>query len=534
VTRRTVAGGPAFDYARPVRQPGAPLAPASPRGAWAWTPRGTLALLLLWGAGHALLRLALSSSLTADDAREAVLAQSLEWGYQARQPPLYNWLVWGAFRLLGPGLLALTVLKYGVLVLAFWLVHLIARRVLVDPCLRTLAAFAFLPVVPISWTIHEALTHSIAVLAACAGTAYALLRVAERPTPGAFALLGLAMGAGALAKFTYPLFLAALLVAALSLAPFRQRLLRPALLVAVAVAAVVVLPVAAWYASRAHDLGGLYAAEVRIRGDRPWLAEATGGLVYLARVTAAYLGPLALVFLAVAPAVYRTAPPAPAHAPGRLLGRLLAAVLGLLAVLALGGWLAYLKLRWLIPAFCLAPLYLLWRLERQGATRRRVAALVLALVVAEVGLAAGLVVRVRAAGLFPRHFRMNEPYDRIAAELAAAGFREGTVVAGVGSLAGNLAVRFPGTRVLHAEYPEYRPPGRAGRGQCLLAWEPRGARPDAPARVPREVRALARRLDVVLTGVEAVRTIDAPFRWSARHVRRVDFVLLPDGAGRCR
>jgi hypothetical protein len=515
-------------------RPGAPVAPASPRWAWAWTPRGTLALLVLWGAGHALLRLALSSSLTADDAREAVLAQSLEWGYQARQPPLYNWLVWGAFRLLGPGLLALTLLKYAVLVLAFWLVYLVARRVLRDPRLRTLGAFSFLLVFPISWTIHEALTHSVAVLAACAGTAYAVLRVAERPTPGAFALLGLAMGTGALAKFTYPVFLVALLLAALSLAPFRERLLRPALLVTAAVGALAVLPVAAWYVGRGHDLGGLYATEVRIRDTRPWLAEATAGLVYLVRVTAAYLGPLALVFLAVAPAVYRPAPPAPAEAAGRLLGRLLAAVLGLLALLAVGGWLAFLKLRWLIPAFCLAPLYLLWRLERQGLTRRRVAALALALVVAEAGLAAGLVIRVRAAGLFPRHFRMNEPYDEIAAGLAGAGFREGTIVAGDGSLGGNLAVRFPGTRVLHAEYPDYRPPERAGAGQCLLAWEPRGARPDAPARVPPDVGALARRLGVTLTGAEPVRTVQAPFRWSGRHVRRVDFVLLPGGAGRCR
>ena len=96
----------------------APAAPDRFRWAWAWGPRGTLALLLAWAAVHVLLRLGLSSSLTADDAREAVLAQSLVWGYQDRQPPLYNWLVWGAFRLLGPGLLALTLLKYAVLALA--------------------------------------------------------------------------------------------------------------------------------------------------------------------------------------------------------------------------------------------------------------------------------------------------------------------------------------------------------------------------------------------------------------------------------
>ena len=71
-----------------------PVAPDRSRWAWLWEPRGTLALLLAWAGFHVLLRLALSSTLTADDAREAVLAQSLQWGYQARQPPLYNWLAW--------------------------------------------------------------------------------------------------------------------------------------------------------------------------------------------------------------------------------------------------------------------------------------------------------------------------------------------------------------------------------------------------------------------------------------------------------
>src|SRR5262245_29829108 len=82
-------------------------APGRSRWAWLCTPRGTLALLVAWAGVHVVLRLALSSALTADDAREAVLAQSLAWGYQARQPPLYNWLVWGSFRVLGPSLLAL-------------------------------------------------------------------------------------------------------------------------------------------------------------------------------------------------------------------------------------------------------------------------------------------------------------------------------------------------------------------------------------------------------------------------------------------
>ncbi|HSF01903.1 MAG TPA: glycosyltransferase family 39 protein, partial [Solirubrobacterales bacterium] len=217
---------------------------ATGRSRWAWVsePRGTLTFLLLWAGGHALLRLALSSTLTADDAREAVLAQSLQWGYQARQPPLYNWLAWGALRLLGPGLPALTLLKYAVLFLAFWLVYLTARRILADPRLATLGAFSFLLIFPISWTVHESLTHSVTVLAACAGTAYALIRLGDAPSSRAYAGLGLAVGLGLLSKFTYVVFLVALVLAALTVSRYRARLLTPAILITGLVAATLILP----------------------------------------------------------------------------------------------------------------------------------------------------------------------------------------------------------------------------------------------------------------------------------------------------
>ena len=254
-----------------------------------------------------MLRLLLSSSLTADDAREAVLAQSLQWGYQARQPPLYNWLVWGAFRLLGPGLLALTLLKYAILVLAFWLLYLTARRILADARLAALGAFSFLLIVPISWTVHESLTHSVTVLAACAGTAYALIRLERTPSAGAYAMLGLAVGLGFLSKFTYVVFLAGLALAALTVGRYRARLLHPGILLAGVVAAALVLPFALWFVGERHDLGRLYAREVRIEDGDDWLAEAGSGLVYVARIAVYYLAPLGAVLAACVPVVYRRA-----------------------------------------------------------------------------------------------------------------------------------------------------------------------------------------------------------------------------------
>ena len=513
-----------------------PVAPDRSRRAWLWEPRGTLVLLLAWAGVHALLRLALSSALTADDAREAVLAQRLQWGYQARQPPLYNWLVWGAFRLVGPGLLALTLVKYAALVLAFWLVYLTARRILADPRLATLGAFSFLLIAPISWTIHEALTHSVTVLAACAGTVYALVRLGDAPSPRVYAALGLAVGLGLLSKFTYVVFLAALALAALSVDRYRRVLLRPGVLIAALVATLLVLPFALWYLGAGHDLGRLYAREVRIEEQDAWAEQARTGLAYVARLAASYLVPVGLVLAACFPAIYRRLPPGAGGSPGgRLLGWLLAWMLALLTLAALVGGLGFLKARWLIPAFFLVPLYGLWRLERHGVPEKRLAAFAVILVLAEVAVVGTLSVRVVGASLFRRPYRMSEPYDEVATGLSRAGFTRGTIVAGFGTLAGNLAVRFPDARVLHTEYPDFRPPP-GSPGQCLLVWDRhrRGRGGPAAPGPPEDVQRLAAALGVALTGSEPVGVVEAPFRFAPAQVRRVYYIIFPEGAGQCR
>ena len=510
--------------------------PGRPPGAWLSRPGGALCLILLWAGLHALLRLSFSSSLTADDAREAVLAQSLRWGYQARQPPLYNWLAWGAFRVVGPGLLALTLLKYVLLVLAFWLVYLIARRILRDPRLATLGTFALILLLPIGWTVHEALTHSVVVLATCAGTVYALIRVADEPRPLAYAGLGLAVGLGLLSKFTFVPFLAALGLAVLSVERYRRRLVTPRILITAVVAALVVLPFAVWFLGEGHDLARLYAREVHIENGHAWARSARTGLLYIARVTALYMAPVGLALGACFPSIYRRLPSGGGDtAEGRLLGWLLAWMLVVFTAAALAGGLGFLKARWLVPTFFLAPLYGLWRAERQGVPTRRIAAFAILLVVVEVLVIGGLTFRVVGASLFRQQYRMNEPYDAIAAGLARAGFTHGTIVAGYGTLAGNLAVRFPDSRLLHTEYLDFQPTGE-GSGQCLLVWDRHRVRRGSPEESgpPEDVRRYAAALEVELTGSEPVGMVEAPSLFDAQRIRRVYYILLPDGAGRCR
>ena len=514
-----------------------PVAPDRSRWAWLWEPRGTLALLLAWAGFHVLLRLALSSTLTADDAREAVLAQSLQWGYQARQPPLYNWLAWGAFRLIGPGLLALTLVKYAVLVLAFWLVYLTGRRILTDPRLATLGAFSFLLIVPLSWTLHEALTHSVTVLAACAGTVYALVRLGDAPRPRLYAALGLAVGLGLLSKFTYVVFLAALglgvaLRGPVPPAPPEPRDPR--------------------HRARRDASGPPVRALVRGPGPRPRQRvrargpDRGGGGVGRAGGSGSRLRG----------ARHRFLPGADGTGPGRVLSRHLPAR-------APGGQRPARR-----PPPRVAP-GLDARSPHAGRARRGSELPQGAL--AHPGILPGSAVRTVA----PRA-------PRCAREEAAGGARAGPGPGrdrgrrhAVGPRRGRepvqpavpdeRAVRRRGRRALarwlHGRNHRRRfrrPRGEPGRplpararaphgvpglpaaprgpGQCLLVWDRhrRGRGGDAAPGPPEDVQRLAATLGVALTGSEPVGAVEAPFRFAPARVRRVYYVIFPDGAGHCR
>src|SRR5258708_25987240 len=72
----------------------------------ATTAAGFWLLLAAYLAAHAALRVWASPNIGTDEVEQALFAQSWAWGYNPRQPPLFTWLLLGAYRIFGPGVLA--------------------------------------------------------------------------------------------------------------------------------------------------------------------------------------------------------------------------------------------------------------------------------------------------------------------------------------------------------------------------------------------------------------------------------------------
>jgi len=94
------------------------------------TPRGLVAFWFFFAAAFVVMLWLVSPGRTLQDALTAELLQRhLAGGYQLRNPPLYEWLLWAVQRLTGPGPLSYLVLRYGLIAAAGVLFYAAARRV---------------------------------------------------------------------------------------------------------------------------------------------------------------------------------------------------------------------------------------------------------------------------------------------------------------------------------------------------------------------------------------------------------------------
>jgi len=419
----------------------------------------TLTLALLMG-----LRWALLPGLGGDDGEQLVFAQSFELGYQLRNPPLYTWLVIALQGIVGVGTHTVLLLKFGLLVTIALLLRELARQLGTDDRLASLAGASPLLIYSIGWDSLLGFSHSVLVTVFVLATWIQLLRLRDDPDWRLYAVLGLAVGLGLLAKPVFGLFLVALLAAAFWDSEFRMRLRPAGLGMALFIAAALYAPHGLWLADQLAQ-----AAQAEPSGR-----SLTAGLKQVPRLwglAIAFPMPFLVLFGAVFWQGLR-------HGRTDWRWRLFIRTLGIVLALASLGVAVidvdrvrshYMFVLAFVPAF------LFWRLG-PGVPAQRIG-LFAALVFAAVAvLAGGIVGKVLLEPERCGRCQHHIPYDALADDLRAAGFQGGTIITGwhPDPLAGNLRARFPDARVISSKHPDVIPPGRQpiadGRPGCLLVW----------------------------------------------------------------
>lgn len=428
----------------------APLQPR-PTAPVARPPSNGWLLLALYFGAQVLCRTLLSPALELDEAEQALWTQQLQWGYGA-QPPLYTWLQWGMFKLLGVSALSLSLLK-NLLLASTYVFMFLAGRLLMPASLAALASASMLLLPQIGWESSRDLTHSVLLTTIAAATLYLTLALLERPRPALYLWLGVAVGLGFLAKYSYGLFLLALLLALLTGRDTRAVLRSPWLLAAVLLTLLIVTPHGLWL--QAHwQMASQDTLTKLARDPSPgWAIDFARGLLSLLLSVAGFIWPWALATAWLFGHAWRARGTLRTAATGRSWDHvaLWRRYLGILAVVFLAivlfGEVTHFKDRWMQPVLFCVPLIVFsciapWAPVAQQLRLRRiligVAILVLVL----------LTLRPHFHAWRNKPNQLNLPTQALVQSLRDAGFTgHGTILSEDRALAGSLRLQFPAARV---------------------------------------------------------------------------------------
>ncbi|MGE4129218.1 MAG: glycosyltransferase family 39 protein [Hyphomicrobiaceae bacterium] len=438
-----------------------------------------LAGVLLYIVLHAGFRLLASSTLGEDDTLDQILVQDLRVGYDPRQPPLYDWLLWLVQQVTGPRLVSFLAIKYAALAATAVLLYLVAFRVLRDRLWAVLTVESLALIYQISWRYHEGFTHQVLAMVAVAATLWAVLRLIDRGRTSDFILLGFICGLSFLTEPAYAVYLASLLAAAFIDRAIRDRVLRPALAVTAVIALVMVTPFAAYVLTDPQNVAALWRSS-----DRGHLMDVVIGIKDAVRGPLMYLSPLIVILPIVFPGFLRTAwadiaalrhPLHQQHEPDLqrfvLLAFVIAVALSLAGAILLG--IGNYPMHALMPLYVTSVVWLFSvakRSRRGGELAGRFTRV--ALTIAVIALFA------RLANMFVLDpvcgkCRWGIPYAALATEMRSAGFRpDGTIVAMSNELAGNMRQHFPLARIVTRRDPDFTPKGADPRqGSVAFIWD---------------------------------------------------------------
>jgi 4-amino-4-deoxy-L-arabinose transferase-like glycosyltransferase len=410
---------------------------------------------------HVVIRLITSRSAGLDESEQLVFSQTWAWGY-GPQPPLYSWLQILVFKIFGPSILGLALLKNALLFVSYACTYgagRIVTRSHVGGLLSTLGLF-FIP--QISWESHRELTHSVLAMTISTATVLVFFRLHDSRAPRLYAGLGVLFGLGMLSNYNYAILLVGLILAALCLKEFRPVVLSPWMALSAAVALLLLAPHLQWVVRelpvvlstshklriRSQDAFVIVASRAIGSLIEAWLSHVIGIVAVMAILCWKQFGLFQRDILRRPPVRF-------------LLLLICIALLGVTAVMIATRATSF-KGRWLQPLlFCVSILFaalLEPRLLRQSLARIVSAAAAILLSVMFL-----LPARVWFAGEVGRDSGLDTPYAKLVQRLQPEIEQADTIVADSLALGGNLRMLVPEKRVMTPQFAPWRSDGEKHR-----------------------------------------------------------------------
>ncbi|MBL6931620.1 MAG: glycosyltransferase family 39 protein [Rhodospirillales bacterium] len=247
---------------------------------------------------HFIIRGLLFPAAPTDDAEQLLFSQVLRWGYDVVNPPLYTWLVIAVQQIAGVEIWSVSLIKFPAYWLIFHFLYVLGRRVIEDDGLAALAALSPLWLYYIAWDAVQSYSHTVLATALILATLVCLFRLQEKSGVSSYILFGAVLGLGILSKYTFALAAAGILVSALAYHPYRSKILRPGMVLSVAIAGVIIAPHIFWLYQQSDLIGESVSGKFGIgAADAGFFETGMKGLFRTVTSGIGFLSPLWLVLL---------------------------------------------------------------------------------------------------------------------------------------------------------------------------------------------------------------------------------------------
>lgn len=411
------------------------------------------------------IRTAMSGGLELDESEQLVLTQTLRLGY-GPQPPLYIWLQSGFFALFGISIFSLALFKSTLQFLNYVFIYSIAREIIDDARGANIAVLSLFLSPQYGWEFHRTLTNTILATTIGAALLFLVFRLRKKPTISGYSMLGILASLGTLSKYNFALFLAALLLAGLSLDLWRPVILNRRIIASLLTGSLFSAGHLIWLSDN-FDKVSTISKKLEISGSHILLTYSQGIINLMIAVLGLFWPLLIVLLLLFKP--WGKAPAEPSHGSENraLLGRTVLITLTICLIIVFVTHLTRFNDRWLAPLLFFLPVYLVSRLSRY-ITDRRYNAFVFISTLMIILITVLFPARVFMASWTGRALRFNYPYNVLSADLIKSGFNGGNIYAEDHRIGGNLRLHFPESSVNVPGWPEV--PEREDRLK-LVVWD---------------------------------------------------------------
>ena len=321
--------------------------------------------LVIYLSIHLLIRMLFSQTLQVDDAEQIDYAQNILLGYPIPQPPMYSWLSWGMFQILGTGLLALTLLKYVFIALTFWFTWLVTGQLFQHLQTRYIATFSYLLMPSFAWHMHQGFTHTILLGFGIILSLHALLSLKGNPVAKNYLYLGVAFGIGLMGKYSFLLFMIPIFIAAVSIGSFRQIFANKKTWLTIGIFVLIIGPHVFWLTQHYQEIFLSIDQKLKVTSDNLLLdrIKSVGQFIAAAVV---FVVPFALVFIISGwKKLFNIDKQVSKNDNTQLLNRFYLIIIALVLIMAIFVSMPHFKVRWFHPLMMIFPLWMLTRIERQ-------------------------------------------------------------------------------------------------------------------------------------------------------------------------